>query len=813
MNKHNPIFAILALLLFYIVLLCIVTLHLRNKNKRDLVDIIKKYNHLYFFSLLFIFSSIATIVSVELIFLTRKLTENNIVEDFKIIDNQITLISNWNYWFFATIISSLIFFAFKTILQLYRKKYLDNKCNEEGKCDLENKIRDKKILGASFIGDLIKTLVWPVLISLIMTIDFKKSSPKAIILGMLILWALVTFVHFHHNISTNSVFGDLFFQEQGKEKISLSAKFKYIGFILIASAICAIPFASARLALPQIFKLLNIEYNLDVGIDIFNKHIDIFTNTDAFLTVCMIDCLCLILGFMLIDFVAKKLFTKYYGRNEEIFYNQKTANSNATSVVLNLKEQSIEKIFPNFYNINFIKDGENKSLYEIQKDAQHKFDISGLRARFSFLSFNVAELYIKSSIEKSIFNSLLENLLQNKENSDLQLLQSLRKTFANPNEMKKLKKDIIQLKKNIQNLISELEKQQLKANHNKDSIHANDNKIKIEQIKKLKTYNSAILYLESQLMIIPAKTKAKNWTIKIGLSIASTIVYHALTQMQTSINKYGHHDWRAIAIICVMLLALFAIGFLLHMQAGRALVGAQSIFNKKDKTGEWYENIFNKNCNSTTSCHPLMNEMSAGDQLNTAHSLNNINNDDNTGSQIRYGKEKAYHVGFVDSTQYRITTSINTTQTPKTILDYAIEKTIANDGCCGDRCGKSIGLNRYQDFRNKFINNNSNIGANLRKEIINSAKCMCEECCMTTILKKIILDENINLDTRLEALELLDQATKSNAEKAMSGVKMKGGSCPCSNLAKGDKESQDKIFDTEFRITLDALSKQEYHIQ
>ena len=126
MNNHNPIFAILALLLFYIVLLCIVTLHLRNKNKRDLVDIIKKYNHLYFFSLLFIFSSIATIVSVELIFLTRKLTENNIVEDFKIIDNQITLISNWNYWFFATIISSLIFFAFKTILQLYRKKYLDN---------------------------------------------------------------------------------------------------------------------------------------------------------------------------------------------------------------------------------------------------------------------------------------------------------------------------------------------------------------------------------------------------------------------------------------------------------------------------------------------------------------------------------------------------------------------------------------------------------------------------------------------------------------------------------------------------------------
>ena len=804
MNKHSPIFAILALLLAYTALLCILTLHLKNKNNTDLVGIIKKYNHLYFFSLLFIFSSIATIASVELIFLTRKLTENNVVEDFKIIDNQITLISDWNYWFFATIISSLIFFAFKTILQLYRKTYLDNKCNEEGKCELDsaNKIRDKKILGASFIGDLIKTLVWPIIISIVMTIDFKKSSPKAILLGMLVLWALVTFVHFHHNISTNSVFGDLFFQESDEEKLSFSTKFKYIGFILIASAICAIPFAGARLALPQIFKLLNIEYNLDVGIDIFNKNIDIFTNTDAFLTVCMIDCLCLILGFMLIDFVAKKLFTKYYGHNEEISYDQ-TAKANPRLITLNSKQQAIEALFPGFYNKNFIKDSENKSLFAAQGDAQHKFDIDGLRARFSFLSFNVDELYIKSSIEKSISNSSLENLLENKKDSDLQLLQSLRKAFTDPNEMKKLKKDITQLKKNIQNLISELEKQQLKANHNKDSIHANNNKIKIEQIKKLKIYNSAISYLESQLMIIPTKIKAKNWAIKIGLSIASTIVYHALTQIQTSINKYGHDDWRSIAIICVMLLALFAIGFLLHMQAGRALVGAQSIFNKKNKTGEWYEDIFNGNSALSSSAVCLTN--SRGSTVK-----NNTNNIENTGSHIPASECRTGCMsGMIKSLQNPtlIINTLNNAQTPKTILDYAIGKIIAKDGCCGNKCGETIGLNRYENFVNEFVTNNQNIDETLKQQIKDSKKCMCEACCMPTILKKIILDKNINLDTKLEALELLDQATKSNTEKAMSGVKMKGGSCPCSNLAKGDKESQNKIFDTEFKIVLTNLSK------
>jgi hypothetical protein len=700
-SKHYPVIALLALLLTYAVVFAIFILYKKWKEKLEFSEFIRRNNHLSFFSLLFAFSILSTVLSIELIFLTKNIGKNSLVEDFKILNEQVTLINGWNYWFLATVVSSLIFFAFKTILSLYKKKYIDK--NESG-------ANEGKIFGASLLGDLIKTLMWPIIITIVTTIDFKTSSPEAIAISLAILWTFVTFVHFHHNISTNSVFGDLFFQEKSETQISLLAKFKYLSFVLLSSAICAIPFAGARLAMPQIFKLLNLNYKLDVGIDLFNKNLDIFTNTDAFLTICIVDCLCLILGFALIDFIAKKLFVGRYDSKKDI------------------EQQAIKRIFPDF-------DNKSEPLSIMQKDAKHTFDIEELKTRFAL--FPIQSLKINTQ-EYPKDKGIFEHILWHKgTQNEVEILKNLRGIFVSPKKQKELETHIKMMSKDIEREISWLKRDSIKNPWFKDG---ND-----LEIKKLKTFYPAVDYLRSQLQIVPQKTKTKSFFIKIGLSIASTVIYHALTQIQTSINKYGHEDPRSIALICVLMFGIFIAGFLVHMHTGKALVGAQSIFREKDKIGDWYENFMKEG---------------------------------------------------------------------NTLFDKAVKKISGGNGCCGNRCGgkekedDEYGRN-YSKFR-AFISKNENIDTKVRSEILKTEKCMCEGCCMPGILKNIINDDGMNIGIRFMALDLLEQATKSNAEKAMSSMKMKGGSCPCSNLAKGDKANEDMIIDAEVSLTLESLSNMKY---
>jgi hypothetical protein len=127
--------------------------------------------------------------------------------------------------------------------------------------------------------------------------------------------------------------------------------------------------------------------------------------------------------------------------------------------------------------------------------------------------------------------------------NEVEILKNLRGIFVSPKKQKELETHIKMMSKDIEREISWLKRDSIKNPWFKDG---ND-----LEIKKLKTFYPAVDYLRSQLQIVPQKTKTKSFFIKIGLSIASTVIYHALTQIQTSINKYGHEDPRSIALICV----------------------------------------------------------------------------------------------------------------------------------------------------------------------------------------------------------------------------------------------------------------------
>jgi hypothetical protein len=628
----------------------------------SLVEFSQKHKVASFLIFALVFAILSTVITIGILLASRLGKKGNLVKDLAIFDGKLTLISGVNYWFVACVVSSILIFVFKYAFMAYKKKYLSNtkcegevfeaKTEDEVKAEKKAKRNELYIFLATLAGDLLKTLIWPIAISIITTIDFKKSSPKIYITAIAILVALVILSHFHHCLSTNAIFGSVFFQNENDNKaISAKKKAQYIGCIFFASVVAGLLFATIRLSIPQIFYALHLEYNLPLG----PKNLDILTNSHSFLAVCIVDCLCLVLGFILINWLSKKMFVK-------LVDNEKN------------KEALKEFILKN-----------------------HKFDLNAIKTNFGF---------IKTFFENSQDFSQLNKFLKQDISDDKELSKTLQEIFLNENDIATLRKEIKNFRKSLK-----------KCNLTKE---------------QLKIIDISLDNLESQFLVVKTKDKAKSYGKRIALSVASTVAFHILTQMQASINKYGITDWRNILEIATFCVIVLMVAFALHLESGNALVGSESIFRNQDKPADWYKNLWEQDEYKT-----LRDEI-----------INRLNEKkENKGTCCGAGCD-----GHKKFTEYIKKNKININESEYNIV--STDNTITDD--------------------NKLIT------------------CGCETCCMPTILKNIVNDKILDNDIRETAYILYNKAINSNTEKnSRKDTKMSGGSCPCSNLAKSQTESYD----------------------
>ena len=482
---------------------------------------VKRRPLLIFILSAFVFATLSIVSSVGIMLLDRLRKKKNLINDLTLFDGKLILISGINYWFIACIASSMVLFLFKYFFMFYRKKLLKNKNNVHDEKDDTNTALEKKssqekkarrarnIFFVTLIGDLLKMMLWPVIISLATTIDFKNMSAGVLAVAISLFVSLVILSHFHHCLSTNVIFGSVFFDDKSERNTAITKKWQYIRCIFFASVVVGSVLAGVRLATPQIFRMLKVSDDWVLGF----SNLDILTNCHGFIAVCIVDCVCLILGYVLIDWLSKYIFINYMKDKD-------------------LKHNIDEIIFPN---------------HDSQKDAKHVFDLDAIKINFAFLGkyiINDLKLPVESLLLRSLLNS-------NKEFKENNLLFALRVIFKDSVRVNNLQKEIAKLRS------------YLKKNCSKEQA---------------KCIDTALKHLESQFLVVKPREKIKNFSKKIILSVASTVAFHVLTQMEGSINKYEIKDWRNILMIGALCVVILILAFGLHLEASQSLVGSHSIF-------------------------------------------------------------------------------------------------------------------------------------------------------------------------------------------------------------------------------------------
>ena len=238
-----------------------------------------KLKNLLKLSSILLFSLISCSISIYSILLIKKHTH--------LIDK------THNVWLLSIAINALVIFCFLALLQVYLKK---------GKPNKEDLKRNAFIL----MLVLAKTIFWSIIIT-ILTSNKKDLERLWIASGVILLFS-VMMIHFVHTFMTKGLYKK-FFVETKKDKKSKeiqSSSWKKIQYTLCVLGVCLI------FALPMMLIRLGIaflpEIPINVNITLFGKEIAFLNSHHNMLWLCIIDCVCLIFGFLLIGKLSDYLF-------------------------------------------------------------------------------------------------------------------------------------------------------------------------------------------------------------------------------------------------------------------------------------------------------------------------------------------------------------------------------------------------------------------------------------------------------------------------------------------------------------------------
>jgi hypothetical protein len=276
-----------------------------------------------------------------------------------------------NLWILSIAINGLIIFGFLVTLQLY----LENK--KTGKMNWEANFKRNAFILSLVVA---KTVLWVCIIS-ILTSD-KKNHLFGII-GLILLVSIIL-VHCVHAVMTKGLYKKFFVEQKSIEgsdgksckkiKQSTTKKIQYILCILLACVIFAIPMLTARLLVANLPEL-----PISINIPLFGKEIAFLNGHNNMLFICVIDCLCLIFGFLLIGKLSDHLFIELNKKFDKSMYHisEEARNQFTEEIIKNINLKEIDEILKKS-TLNFAKyDKIHEILNLKEKNNKSKLIILG----------------------------------------------------------------------------------------------------------------------------------------------------------------------------------------------------------------------------------------------------------------------------------------------------------------------------------------------------------------------------------------------------------------------------------------------------
>ena len=257
-------------------------------------------------------------------------------------------------WILSIAVNTLVIFTFLALLQLYLEK------EKSGQLDWNKNFKRNAFL---LILVTTKTIFWIGIIT-ILTSE-KQNNLWLFGLSGVILLICVTLVHFVHTIMTKGLYKKFFVEkkiEKSKDgkacqeiKSSWSKKIQYTFCILLACILFAIPMMLTRLAVSYLPEL-----PININIPLFGKEIAFLNGHHGMLFICIIDCLCLIFGFLFIGKLSDYLFTEWNKKFDKTLENE-AKKQFTEKIIKNVDFDLIKEMFKDF-TLNYVKYNE---IYKI----------------------------------------------------------------------------------------------------------------------------------------------------------------------------------------------------------------------------------------------------------------------------------------------------------------------------------------------------------------------------------------------------------------------------------------------------------------
>jgi hypothetical protein len=387
--------------------------------------------------------------------------------------------NNHHLWILSVSINTFIIFTFLALFQLHLEKQKVGKINWN-----QNFKRN------SFLLTLVaaKTLFWIGIIS-ILTSEKENTNLMIGIIG-LSLFICITLVHFIHTLMTKGIYKKYFIDKKieknnddnscKKIQPSFLKKIQYILCILFSCIIFALPMMLIRIFISYIPEL-----RLNLNFQLFGKEVEFLNFHHNMLFICIIDCICLIFGFLLIGKLSDYLFIEF----------NKKFDKNLSQIHEKSKNQFKEKIIKNI-------------------------DLDLTKEMFEIFSSNLSG---KSDIKK-IFN-LSENLKEQNEKTTLILLSHYYFDEDKRNQLKielnSLEKEINKIQDKNKKKIAQLAIQNFRKNFyivtKKDTFRSNLFKASVSVSSTL------CLHFLTHMHQSGAQFKLHQWKAILILAIISSI--------------------------------------------------------------------------------------------------------------------------------------------------------------------------------------------------------------------------------------------------------------------------------------------------